>query len=321
MRSRTPSVAIVPFLFLGGLLCPFVAAAVDLPVAYNVQDKPLKEAVAGTELTFQLYSDSGCTSLYFSQAVPIDDVDVISKLKLFVPKNGAKLPKTDTIHAVLTGVSAVEGPYLRVSGTGIVAAGGSCQLQASGLEGPQGAAGAVGPQGPQGATGAVGPQGTQGATGAVGPQGPQGPTGAVGPQGPQGPTGVVSVSVFHGAIQDLGGNAANYVFAGPTVAVTTTTSSQKLTGTAVAPLGKTTIGENNVAVNLCYKSVFGGSILTFSPDHAVIEVGTGARHNYTAAASVVPGVGTWAVGFCARNDDGSTLDQSGNVMGWVMVTN
>lgn len=319
MKSRTPSLAILASAVLCGLLLPSVAPAADLPVAYNVQDKPLKEAVAGTALTFQLHADSACTTPYFTQTVPIDDVEIISKLKLFAPKDGAKLPKTDTIHAVLAGVPPVEGPYLRVSGVGIAPVGGSCQLQVSGLEGPQGAAG---PSGATGAVGPVGPTGPQGVPGGTGLTGPTGPTGPQGPSGPQGATGVVTIVDFHGPIADLAGDATSPVFAGPTATVTTS-ASQKMTGAAVAPLGKSTLGENNVVVGLCYKStVIGGPTTLFLPNALVVEISSGGpRHMYSAAASVQPGAGTWAVGFCAQNQGGSTLNDNGNVNGWVMVTN
>ena len=53
----------------------------------------------------------------------------------------------------------------------------------SGLQGPQGPAGVVGPQGPKGDTGEIGPQGLEGDTGETGPKGD---TGEIGPQGPAG---------------------------------------------------------------------------------------------------------------------------------------
>jgi hypothetical protein len=304
------------------LLLPVAASAVDLPVVYRVQDKPLKLVAAGTELTFQLFTDSACTTPFFSQAILVDDVEIISKLKLFAPKGATKPAKTDEIHAVLTAVPSLEGPYLRV--TGVTAAGSSCQLQASGIEGPQGTTGpqgVAGPTGPQGSPGTLGPTGPQGFQGLQGPTGPTGVKGATGPTGPQGDSGVVAILDFHGAIADLSGNAPNYVFAGPTVQLTTA-GGQRLTASAVAPLGKNTLGENNVAVNLCFKSIGGGAMNLFSPDEAIIEVASGGpRHSFAVAGSVVPGAATWVVGFCARNDGGSTLDASGNLMGWVMITN
>ena len=45
------------------VLLPLTGSAADLRVAYTVQEKPFKTtAVTGTNLTFQLYSDSTCTT-------------------------------------------------------------------------------------------------------------------------------------------------------------------------------------------------------------------------------------------------------------------
>jgi hypothetical protein len=327
MESGKKCVVAVAAAVLGALLSYSVASAVDLPVVYKVQDKPLKLAVAGTQLTFELFSDSSCTSLFYSQSMAIDDVDVITKLKRFVPKAGVKPPKTDEIHAVLAGIPPAEGPYMRVTGTGVTAAGHACQLQTSGIEGPQGTAGAQGPTGltgPQGATGATGSTGATGATGPQGVQGPPGPTGATGATGatgPQGETGLVAVVDLHGPIGTIAGDAAGFVFVGPTTAFTTTTTHRRITGTAVAPLGKSVgSSDNNVVVALCYKSLAGGATLNFLPDDPVIEVSTGARKSFPAAGSVSPGLGTWVVGLCVWNQ-GDTLNDNGNMNGWVMLSN
>lgn len=59
----------------------------------------------------------------------------------------------------------------------------------TGLAGPQGPKGDVGPSGPQGIQGPKGDTGAQGPTGPAGPQGIKGDTGAAGPEGTQGPKG------------------------------------------------------------------------------------------------------------------------------------
>lgn len=269
MKPRVRSLINVAAAVLGVLLSQSAASAGDLRVVYNVQDKPLKQVLAGSSLTFNLYSDSACTSLYFSQAILIDQVDVISKLKRFVPKGAVKPPKTDEIHTVLTGVPTVENAYLRVSATGVVPAGDECQFQASSQ-------------------------------------------------------GIVAIADLHGPIAFIEGDAAGYVFAGPTVVLETTTATQRITGSAVAPLAKTVgsvIEDDNAIVALCYQSVEAGSpIQRFLADEALIEVKTGARHSYAAAGSVAPGPGTWNVGACVWNQ-GDNLNNNGNVNGWVMVTN
>jgi hypothetical protein len=64
--------------------------------------------------------------------VPIENVTLISKLKLATPKGGTKAPSTDQIQATLTGVTAGSGTlYLTVTGTGVTASGAACQAQAA----------------------------------------------------------------------------------------------------------------------------------------------------------------------------------------------
>jgi hypothetical protein len=110
------------------------AGAATVAVTYDVSDKALKEAVSGTMLTFELHSDPECTSLELSQLIAIDDVKV-SKLKLFSPAGGIKAPKTDTLHAVMTGNDIAAGAFVKVTGTGITPVGGACQAQAGGSSG------------------------------------------------------------------------------------------------------------------------------------------------------------------------------------------
>lgn len=106
------------------------AGAADVPVRYTVDDKALKAAVSGTMLTFSLYSDSACTAQMFSQVVAIDNVGAIEKLKRVKPKGGTKPPSTDELEAALSGAPAAAVYYLKVTGTGVTAVGGACQVQA-----------------------------------------------------------------------------------------------------------------------------------------------------------------------------------------------
>ena len=110
------------------------AGAATVPVTYDVSDKALKAAVSGTMLTFELHSDPACTSVELSQQIAIDDVKV-SRLKLFSPSGGTKAPKTDTLHAVMTGNDIAAGAFVKVTGTGITPVGGTCQAQAGGSAG------------------------------------------------------------------------------------------------------------------------------------------------------------------------------------------
>src|SRR5262249_24054895 len=86
----------------------------------------------GTMLTFNLYSDAACTTMTHTQTISIDNVDLVEKLKRFSPSGAAtKPPKTDELHATLTGVLPAATTYLKATGTGITAVGGACQAQAS----------------------------------------------------------------------------------------------------------------------------------------------------------------------------------------------
>lgn len=61
--------------------------SVPLPVSYTVDEKALKAAVAGTNVTFDLYTDSACSGpIAYTETLPIENVEIISRLKLRMPK-------------------------------------------------------------------------------------------------------------------------------------------------------------------------------------------------------------------------------------------
>lgn len=114
------------------LTLPCLGRAADLPVRYAVQEKPLKAAIAGTSLTFELFRDPACTTTaVHSTSVLIENVTFITKIKQFTPKGDTKLPSTDELAVTLSGVSAGGNLYLKVTGTGVVPVGGACQAQAA----------------------------------------------------------------------------------------------------------------------------------------------------------------------------------------------
>lgn len=113
------------------LLLARTAAAADLDVRYTVEEKPLKNAVSGTQLTFALYGDAACTSLAQSSVVNVENVSLLSKLKQMTPKNDTKLPNTVELVTTLPGVTAGGTLYLQVTGTGVTPVGGACQAQAA----------------------------------------------------------------------------------------------------------------------------------------------------------------------------------------------
>jgi hypothetical protein len=176
--------------------------------------------------------------------------------------------------------------------------------------------GAKGPAG-QSVTGLSGPQGPKGDTGATGPVGPKGDTGAAGAQGP---SGVVTTAAFNGGTTVIP-VSLNYVFVGATATVTTT-ASQRLTGAAEAPLESTasTTGEP-FDYGLCYQPSGGGTISDFVGVNYSTASVYPERRSFAAAASVVPGAGTWKVGFCVAYDWGDNSMSSDLENGWVQVTN
>jgi Collagen triple helix repeat (20 copies) len=178
-----------------------------------------------------------------------------------------------------------------------------------------------GPPGPEGPQGIQGPQGPQGV---LGPQGPQGVPGAQGPQGipgPQGSTGIVTIAPFSGPAASTFAGYSPRVFVGPTATVTTT-ATEKITGSAQAPLAMSAAGKQTFIYGLCYQaSTPGAGIINFvGKDYSVGEI-TSTRQSWAASASVTPGAGTWNVGFCIVNDGANPINNNDYVSGWVMVTN
>ena len=173
--------------------------------------------------------------------------------------------------------------------------------------------GAKGPKGNTGANGANGSTGAAGATGAAGSTGATGATGA---------SGVVTTAAFNGGSTTVPGSVHAYVFVGNTATVTTT-ASQRLTGAAEVPLYSTpsTTGQS-FDFGLCYQPSTGGTISDFTgiSDYSTAVVYPEKR-SFAASASVVPGAGTWKVGFCVNNYWGSNSIGSDWVNGWVQVTN
>jgi hypothetical protein len=114
-----------------------------------------------------------------------------------------------------------------------------------------------------------------------------------------------------------------YVFGGPTVTITTT-STQRLTAVADVVLGLPTGRPRQIAiVDLCYQPAAGGPLDNFvrvSGTFSLVEIDD-LRRSYSAAASVVPGAGSWKVGLCFQNGGPLNIGNSGAASGFVMVTN
>lgn len=141
--------------------------------------------------------------------------------------------------------------------------------------------------------------------------------------GPQGSNGVVATKAFAGPVANVIPPQAlpysfSWVFAGPTVSVTTA-ATQHLVGTAVAVLGSTSGTEFDFG--LCYRKASGGEVRNFVGTDYLTADATHLRLPYTASASVVPGAGTWTVGFCVVNEGPFSLNDNDFVNGWVQAMN
>ena len=156
----------------------------------------------------------------------------------------------------------------------------------------------------------------------VGLQGPAGPAGPTGPQG------IVATSTLSGRIETISASVRQilqFVFAGPTVDITTK-ALQRITGAVQAPLGTTTSGLASFNYDLCYRTAgTSDTLMNFTganPSSGDVS-DTAGRLSFTAAASVVPGAGTWQVGYCVLNSGTIDLNNNNNndmVNGWVIVT-
>jgi len=106
-------------------------ALTPIPVQYLVDEGLLKkDAVAGTPLTFELYSDSACSSPVYSEVVDIESLLVIERLRVFKPKGlSGPTGKLDRIQHIFV-VPEAPAYYLKVTGTGIIPwKGYTCQVQ------------------------------------------------------------------------------------------------------------------------------------------------------------------------------------------------
>jgi hypothetical protein len=309
------------------------AAADPVPLAYAVDYKTLKQNVRVAEqLTFALFSDAACTTPIAPAFVRnAGDATIVFEKVTRISLAGPQA-KPAGIALLRTTADLADPPparvYLEVSGYPIHAAGEECQVQSVAVPGPFGPVGATGGTGPQGHAGPRGAQGPgpgpAGVTGATGPTGnePQGAGGAIGAVGATGPTGAtgLSTATFSGSFGPFSADPFDPPpFLGATAAITTT-GSQRLIGQGQVTLGGAFGG--HYLVDLCYEP-FGGpanSRLSFNLAHAPIADAEGGTVLYPAAASVVPGPGTWRVGLCVVVfDDFVEWHGNGSANGWVRV--
>jgi hypothetical protein len=227
IRSGTRSVAALAVLLFGLGLAAFASAEPRI-VEYDVDKRSFqRQTPAAGSLVFELFEDSDCSVSIHAETIPVSDTFTeYSVIKASQPRGGANVADWVMISALLDSPDLTETPYLRVTGTGIIAKGEVCQLQASlplnitGPTGPAGATGATGATGADGSTGATGPAGATGATGPIGPAGPTGATGTAGADGATGTTGAVGPAGATGATGPTGpqgftGNAGDPGIQGP----------------------------------------------------------------------------------------------------------
>jgi hypothetical protein len=271
------------------------------------------------------------------------------------PEMTPRVPVNSVPYALVAGnaVGDLTPTTISIGGAPVIDATGKWVGDPTGLVGPTGADGAVGPIGPigpTGADGAMGPMGPAGATGAIGPMGPMGvagpvgaagPTGAAGPAGaagatgaagpagatgaagaagPAGATGIVATATIAGAAIPLAANATTFAFVGPTASVTVT-ATQRITGTASAPLA-TLAGTASFDLSLCYQ--LGAGTITLLPGNLNYQTSTATTTltPFATASSAVPGTaGTYTVGLCGRNMSTTAISTVDWVNGWFQVTN
>lgn len=236
---------------------------------------------------------------------------------------GASLSGGVTGATGATGIAGLQGATGATGPTGAAGATG-----ATGLAGATGATGNTGLQGPTGPVGTTGANGLAGATGATGLNGATGATGVDGATGATGPTGasatggVAAVYPISGATTSIAASAASFVFIGPQATITTT-AGQTLVGALSVPL-KATVPSTatNTWIDIGYQPVGGGTITPFSgANYSIVDVTSDFKGNYDVNAAVVPGAGTWKVGYIVRNTSSIVINNNGFVNGWIMVVN
>jgi hypothetical protein len=114
----------------------FAGATSDIRVSYLADLKTLKSgAPAGTPLTFQLFTDSACTTAVSSEVVNVETLTLLQQVKAVAVSGGAKAPKPVELRHVISGVTAQPLFYLKVTGSGVSPIGGACQLQNASVNG------------------------------------------------------------------------------------------------------------------------------------------------------------------------------------------
>jgi hypothetical protein len=135
---------------------------------------------------------------------------------------------------------------------------------------------------------------------------------------------VVTTVSLAGAVGLIPAFASSWAFVGPIAAVTIG-GGQRLTGSAAAALGASTVnGAIVFDISICWQLQPAGTITPFFlSDYITAVIATpNERGTYAVAATLSGlGAGTYNVGYCVRNSSSQQLDGNDWVNGWVMVTN
>ena len=163
-----------------------------------------------------------------------------------------------------------------------------------------------------------GPQGLTGNDGAIGATGPQGAAGATGPSG------TVTTVSFNGMVGTGPFNSMPaYNFVGPTATITITSTTQKVYGSAVAPLALAAGSPvTNVQLGLGYKLGAAGAVTNFvAGAYSLVQLST--LRSGQAVAGYVTGLtpGTYTVGVVIFNNTANAVSNNDFVNGWVTVAN
>ncbi|HYB28075.1 MAG TPA: hypothetical protein VEF89_15770 [Solirubrobacteraceae bacterium] len=121
-------------------------------------------------------------------------------------------------------------------------------------------------------------------------------------------------------VGNIAGSSSSYVFAGSPITMTTT-ATQTIVASESAALGQTLVGTPiPVNVAICTQPAAGGAT-TPMPSSGAIETVNPTNYvaPYAMSSAGSPGAGTWKVGFCVKNTSSTTLNDDGNMVGWVAV--
>jgi len=161
-------------------------------------------------------------------------------------------------------------------------------------------------------------------TGAVGPTGP---TGAAGPAGPTGATGAAAPTPTFFTL-NAGGTAARptvastWEFIGPTAVVNITSTTSRITGSAVWAAASATVGAilGPVRVDLCRQTGGAGVLTNFSGGN-YMDIEIDDRRKPIAVTGTITGLaaGSYTVGMCVFAATINILNDNDWANGWLMV--